>query len=76
MTFEGLEFFAFEIPQFDGIVVTGSGNGLTIWTKGYATDTITMGKAIFFLDSIDRSKQISHYQHLYICLVFFRDLRI
>ena len=42
MSFESLEFFAFQIPQFDIAVTTSSGNRLAIGTKGYATDATFM----------------------------------
>ena len=56
MPFEGLDFFTFKIPQFDGFVPTSCHDRLAIGTEGYANDTIAMGEEpIFFLDSIDKS---------------------
>ena len=41
MPFESLDFFAIEIPQFDGSFRTSCGDRLAIGTKGDAQDTTT-----------------------------------
>ena len=47
MPFECLDFFAIEIPQFDGVVFTTSGNRLAVGTKGNAPDTIAIIATLF-----------------------------